>query len=85
MAHDTHEKKGHSPAIWIGIGLVLVGMILGAYAADTLAPWINPTKAALIQNTENIQRQNALLKEQIDCLANGINANHGKKTLEECT
>lgn len=69
----------------LGIGLIIIGIIIGAYLADTLAPWISPAKARLVESTETIQTQNKLLKEQIDCLVNGINANHGKATITECT
>ena len=69
----------------LGIGLIVIGIIIGAYLADTLSPWISPAKAQLVENTETIQTQNKLLKEQVDCLVNGINTNHGKATIDECT
>ncbi len=68
-----------------GIGLLVVGIIIGAYIADALTPWISPEKAQLVANTDTIQKQNTLLKEQVDCLVDGIILSHGKATIDECT
>jgi predicted transcriptional regulator len=85
MSGENHEKKSISGKMMLGIGLIVVGIFIGAYAADALSPWIAPEKALLVSNTETIQQQNKLLKEQVDCLVGGIEASHGKATIDECT
>lgn len=85
MSSENREKSGISGKMALGIGLILVGIILGASISDALSPWINPGKTQLLQNTESIQAQNKLLKEQVDCLVNGINLSHGKAAIDECT
>jgi hypothetical protein len=85
MSAESHEKKGISGKMVLGIGLIVIGIIIGAYLADALNPWINPSKTMLVENTETIQEQNKLLKEQVDCLVSGINESHGKAAIEECT
>lgn len=85
MSSESHDKKGISGKMALGMGLIVIGIILGAYIADALNPWINPGKTQLVENTEAIQAQNKLLKEQVDCLVNGITLSHGKATIAECT
>ncbi|MBM3281851.1 MAG: hypothetical protein FJY86_00735 [Candidatus Diapherotrites archaeon] len=85
MSNENHERKGISGKMMVGIGLIVIGIIIGAYAADALSPWIAPEKALLVSNTETIQQQNKLLKEQVDCLVSGIQENHGKAAIDECT
>ncbi len=81
----SRPKTRIPPLFWLGLGLFVLGIVVGAYLSPFLDPFFNAERAAMVQNSQTIQNQNALLKEQVDCLVNGINQNHGKKTVDECT
>ncbi len=85
MDEHPRSKGGIPPLVWGGIVILLIGIIFGANIAPILDPWINPSRAAVAQNQNTLTTQNQKLKEQIDCLVNGIQLNHGKATLSECT
>jgi hypothetical protein len=85
MNEHAHEKPVIPFSVWGGIALLLVGVVVGTYLAPALEPWINPERAALLQNTQTTVAQNALLKNQVDCLTEGIMQNHGKAALTDCT
>lgn len=65
--------------------VLMIGVLVGAYVSPYLDPLLNPDRATKIQNAQVLTQQNKLLKEQVDCLVNGIQANHGKATIDECT
>lgn len=87
MDEEGHSRgKGKiSGTTWAGIGLIILGILAGAYVSPTIEPFVHPERAALVEQAQTIQVQNALLKQQVDCLVNGINQNHGKTTVSECT
>ncbi len=85
MAHEAGEKRKGSFHVGMGIGLILLGIMVGIYLSDSLGGFINPEKAQLVEMSETLHTQNALLKEQIDCLVDGINENNGKTTIDTCT
>ncbi|MFH0969865.1 MAG: hypothetical protein V1776_00155 [Candidatus Diapherotrites archaeon] len=85
MEDHAKGKKGIPPLFWAGMLLIIMGVVLGAYVAPYMEGWINPERAEAIQNAQDLAAQNTLLKNQIDCLVNGINLNHGKTTITECT
>lgn len=86
MDHDHGKDKGKIPAtFWVGLILILIGIFIGAYASPTLDPLVNPERAQLVENSKILQTQNELLKQQIDCLVNGIELSNGKATIAQCT
>ena len=85
MDERAHSKGGVPPLVWGGAVILLIGIIIGVNIAPTLEPWVNPVHAATSQNQNTLNTQNQKLKEQVDCLVNGIQLNHGKATLSECT
>ncbi len=80
-----HGKTKMSGTTGIIMMVIVVGILIGAYVSPYLDPILNPERAAKIQNAQVLTQQNKLLKEQVDCLVNGIQANHGKAAVEECT
>lgn len=84
MDDKGHHPKGLSPTMWMGIILLIIGVIIGVSLAPYVEPFTNPARAASIDQQEALATQNMLLKEQVDCLVNGIQLNHGKATLNEC-
>lgn len=87
MDDEGHSRgKGKIPGTaWVGVGLIILGMLVGAYISPAIEPFVHPERAALVERAQTIQTQNELLKQQVDCLVNGINQNHGKTTVNECT
>lgn len=85
MDEKGHGKQGIPSTVWMGLILILVGIIIGASIAPYVEPWTNPARATAMQNAQALTTQNQLLKNQVDCLVNGIELNHGKATLNECT
>jgi len=85
MDEKGHHPKGLSPTMWAGIILLIIGIIIGVSLAPYVEPFTNPARAASIDQQEAMATQNALLKEQVDCLVNGIQLNMGKATINECT
>ena len=79
-------RKGKLSSEFIVLVLVFVlGIVAGIYLSQAVEPYLFPQKALQGQQIQQIQTQNQLLKEQIDCFANGIRKNHGQATLTECT
>jgi hypothetical protein len=84
MDDKGHHPKGLSSTVWMGIILLIIGAIIGISITPYVEPFTNPARAASIDQQEALATQNTLLKEQVDCLVNGIQLNHGKATLNEC-
>ncbi len=78
-------RKGKLSTELIVVVLVFVlGMVAGIYLSQAAEPYLFPQKAQQSAQIQHIQTQNQLLKEQLDCFANGIMKNHGQATLTEC-
>lgn len=81
----SHGKSKISGMSGIVIVVIIMGVLIGAYVSPYLDPILNPDRAAKLQNAQALTEQNKLLKQQVDCLMNGVQANHGKATIDECT
>ena len=83
---DHHkEKKGIPLVFWGWAALLVIGIVAGVYIAPHVEPWAHPERAEAVAHAQQLQVQNRLLKEQVDCLVGGIQSENGEATLAECT
>ncbi|MEK6970716.1 MAG: hypothetical protein AABW68_03395 [archaeon] len=84
MDEKSRPSKGLSFNAGAWIVLLIIGILMGVTLAPYVEPFTNPSRVAAMERQEALMTQNQLLKEQVDCLVNGIQLNQGKATLTNC-
>ncbi len=86
MEDETPSRRKGKPSIeMVAFVLILIiGIIVGVYAAQFLQEFVAPEQFKLTQEAKLLRTQNQLLKEKVDCLTDGIQQNRGKASLTEC-
>ena len=87
MEDDTPSRRKGKPSMeMMAFALVLViGFVLGIYAAQYLQEFVAPEQFKLTQEAQLLRTQNRLLNAKVDCLTDGIQQNRGKASLTECS
>jgi uncharacterized membrane-anchored protein YhcB (DUF1043 family) len=75
------KMSGQTVALVI---VLIIGIVIGVLIAQYVEPFVFPERAALVAQSQTIQTQNQLLKQQIDCLVNGIQQGRGITAIAEC-